>query len=92
MQRILAAGVAEALPTCADCAYVPLCGADPIDHYARQGDTIGHRPTSDFCRKQMGMFDLLLQKLDEGSAQDCEILESWAIQATQRFPSRAEVT
>lgn len=84
MQRILSAGVAETLPTCADCAYVPLCGADPIDHYARQGDTIGHRPTSEFCRKQMGLFDILLQRWEQGSAADREVLESWALRATRR--------
>lgn len=84
MQRVLSAGVAEALPTCADCAYVPLCGADPIDHYARQGDTIGHRPTSDFCSKQMGLFDLLLQRWEQGSVTDRSILEDWALRATSR--------
>jgi len=84
MQRVLDAGVAEALPTCADCAYVPLCGADPIDHYARQGDSIGHRPTSDFCRKQMGLFDALLRRWEQGSSLDREILEGWALRATRR--------
>lgn len=79
MQRIMAAGVAEALPTCSDCAYVPLCGADPIDHYARQGDTVGHRPTSDFCRRQIGMFDTLLRKYVLGSPQDRAVFEAWAL-------------
>ncbi|WP_460710184.1 His-Xaa-Ser system radical SAM maturase HxsB [Lysobacter terrae] len=77
MARVIQAGVAEALPTCADCAYVPLCGADPIDHYARQGDPIGHRPTSDFCRKQMGMFDLLLERWENAPSVERSILESW---------------
>jgi His-Xaa-Ser system radical SAM maturase HxsB len=79
MQRIAKAGVAEALPTCADCAYVPFCGADPIDHYARQGDTVGHRPSSDFCRKQMGLFDLLLRRWEQGSGPERAVLESWAL-------------
>lgn len=84
MQRILGTGVAEALPTCADCAYVPLCGADPIDHYARQGDSIGHRPSSDFCRKQIGLFDTLLRRWEQGSALDRDILEGWALRSTRR--------
>lgn len=78
MQQILSAGVAETLPTCADCAYVPLCGADPIDHYARQGDCVGHRPTSEFCARHMGLFDLLLEKWDCGSAEERALLLSWA--------------
>ncbi|MHC9084262.1 His-Xaa-Ser system radical SAM maturase HxsB [Luteimonas sp. RIT-PG2_3] len=78
MKRLMAAGVAEALPTCSDCAYVPMCGADPIEHYARQGDEIGHRPTSDFCKRQMGLFDLLIQRYERGDQQDREVLEGWA--------------
>jgi len=89
MQRIIAAGVAEVLPTCSDCAYVPLCGADPVDHYARQGDTIGHRPTSEFCRRQMGLFDLLLQKYEQGSHQDRAVLEAWVLGRQQPQPAPA---
>lgn len=78
MERLMAAGVAESLPTCSDCAYVPMCGADPIEHYARQGDAIGHRPTSDFCSRQMGMFDLLLQRYERANPEDRGVLEGWA--------------
>ena len=78
MNEILASGVAEALPTCADCAFVPLCGADPIDHYARQGDLVGHRPTSDFCARHMGLFDLLLETWETGTSSTRSTLRSWA--------------
>lgn len=79
MERVLAAGVAEALPGCSDCAFVPLCGADPVDHYARQGDLIGHRPSSDFCRKQMGFFDLLLERMETADSTERRILENWVL-------------
>ncbi|MBF6024903.1 His-Xaa-Ser system radical SAM maturase HxsB [Lysobacter niastensis] len=91
MQRVLDAGVAEALPGCADCAFVPLCGADPIDHYARQGDTCGHRPSSDFCRKQLGFFDLLLERMEHANAQDRAVLESWALPQRRDAPPQTEV-
>ncbi|WP_420007568.1 His-Xaa-Ser system radical SAM maturase HxsB [Xanthomonas sacchari] len=81
MMQLMAAGVAEALPTCSDCAYVPLCGADPVDHFARQGDTIGHRPTSDFCQRQIGLFDLLLERYEQASQEERAVLEQWAIQS-----------
>lgn len=87
MSQILDAGVAEALPTCSDCAYVPICGADPIDHYARQGDTVGHRPTSDFCRRQTGIFDLLLQRFTTASNADRAILEGWTQRSSALAPS-----
>lgn len=61
-RTLVAASVVEALPGCCDCAFVPYCGADPIFHYATQGDIVGHRPTSAFCRRNMGilrhLFDL----------------------------------
>lgn len=78
MERLMATGVAESLPTCSDCAYVPMCGADPIEHYARQGDPTGHRPTSDFCNRQMGMFDLLLERYETANPVDRGVLEGWA--------------
>lgn len=87
MQDLLAAGVAETLPGCMDCAYLPLCGADPVDHFARQGDLVGHRPSSDFCTKQMGLFDLLIERMEAASAEDRSILESWAIGQRNHTPS-----
>ncbi len=79
MARLLDAGVAEALPTCADCAFVPMCGADPIEHYARQGDPIGHRPTSDFCRRNMGLFDFLLERYETSEPEVQALMRFWAV-------------
>ncbi len=64
MQTIASAACNEALPGCSDCAYQAYCGADPVRNFSTQGDIIGHRPTSSFCEKNLGMikhiFDLLL--------------------------------
>ena len=64
MQMIASAACNESLPGCSDCAYQPYCGADPVRHYSTQGDIFGHRPTSGYCQKNMGVikhvFDLLL--------------------------------
>lgn len=79
MVRLLEAGVAEALPTCADCAFVPMCGADPIEHYARQGDSVGHRPSSDFCRRNMGLFDFLLERYEAADGEVQALMRSWAV-------------
>lgn len=79
MARLVRAGVAETLPTCSDCAYVPLCGADPVDHFARQADLVGHRPTSSFCQRQLGLFDLFVELLETGSAPMRRMLETWGL-------------
>ena len=68
MQMIASAACNEALAGCSDCVYQSYCGADPVRNYSTQGDIFGHRPTSGYCAKNMGVimhvFDMLL-KADE---------------------------
>lgn len=89
MQALLASGVAEALPGCSDCAFVPYCGADPVEHYARQGDPIGHRAFSSFCKKNMGLLKHLFGLLRDGDDDVQRVLLSWLNRrsyADVRFP------
>jgi His-Xaa-Ser system radical SAM maturase HxsB len=65
MKWLLAAGVAESLPGCSDCAFLPYCGADPVYALAKQGDPVGHRPTSEFSKKQIGIFRMLFRLLHD---------------------------
>jgi His-Xaa-Ser system radical SAM maturase HxsB len=66
MQLIASAACNESLVGCSDCAYQPYCGADPVRNFSTQNDLFGHRPTSGFCGKNMGvikhLLDLLLTK------------------------------
>lgn len=77
MRWVLASGVSEALPGCSDCAFQPYCGADPVFHTGRQNDPIGHRPTSDFCRKHMGMFQHLFGLLADRDPDVMRVFLSW---------------
>ncbi|POF88746.1 His-Xaa-Ser system radical SAM maturase HxsB [Pseudomonas putida] len=77
MEALLASGVAEALPGCSDCALVPYCGADPVEHYARHGDPIGHRAFSSFCKKNMGLLKHLFGLLRDGDDDVQRVLLSW---------------
>ena len=74
---LISASVAESLPGCADCAYVPYCGADPVYALAKQDDPIGHRPTSDFCTKQMGLFNELFLRIEENNEDTMKVFLSW---------------
>ncbi|WP_426139237.1 His-Xaa-Ser system radical SAM maturase HxsB [Pseudomonas sp. DWP3-1-2] len=74
---LLSAGVAEGLPGCSDCALVPYCGADPIEHYARQGDPIGHRGFSSFCQKNTALLTHLFCLLRDGDDTKQRVLMSW---------------
>ena len=77
MQLIASAGVAETLPGCVDCPYVPFCGADPIRHYATQKDVVGNRPSSSFCKKYKRIFDYLFLRLQKNEPDFEDILWSW---------------
>lgn len=69
--------VNETMPQCSDCAYRPFCGAEPIYHYAVQGDEVGHRPTSNFCKKNMGIIRHLIDLVESGDVQLMDIFYSW---------------
>jgi uncharacterized protein len=67
----------QCAPECLNCAYEPHCGADPVYHHATQADAVGIKPISEFCARQKGVINLLLETL-EGSPQDAEILRRWS--------------
>lgn len=69
--------LAQSVPMCSECAFVPYCGSDPIYHHATQGDAIGNRITSGFCHRNMGIFRHLIE-LMEDSPRDRQVLLSWA--------------
>ena len=77
MQTIAAASCNEALAGCSDCAFQPYCGADPVYHYATQGDMFGNRASSGFCRKHMGVISHLFELLDSGDRDLQRIFWAW---------------
>jgi len=66
----------EGMPMCADCAFLPYCGSDPVFHHATQGDIVGHKPTSSFCVKQMAVTRHLVSLLEDDPSA-ARILRSW---------------
>lgn len=78
IRRMIAGSVIESWPGCADCAFLPWCGADPVLNHATQGDLIGHRPTSDFHRKHDFLFRHLLH-LYESDPETRRVFSSWVL-------------
>ena len=68
--------VAESVPMCEECAFLPYCGSDPDYHYATQQDFVGHKALSGFCKKNMGIFRYIIQKMED-DPKHRQILESW---------------
>jgi His-Xaa-Ser system radical SAM maturase HxsB len=77
MQAIAAASCNESLAGCSDCAFQAWCGADPLYHYATQGDMFGNRATSGFCRKNMEIIRHVLKLLHSGDQELEDIFWSW---------------
>lgn len=66
----------ETVPMCADCAFQLYCGTDPVFHHASQGDYVGHRPTSSFCRRNMEVMRHIIQLLED-DPEAARVLRSW---------------
>jgi His-Xaa-Ser system radical SAM maturase HxsB len=66
----------EGLPGCCDCALLPYCGSDPVFHHRTQGDIVGHRPTSAFCRRNMEIMRHLIRLLED-EPQTAAVLRAW---------------
>jgi uncharacterized protein len=61
--RPLTESITLSAPMCATCAFEQYCGADPVFHHATSGDFLGHKALSAFCRRNTGIFTLLLRKM-----------------------------
>jgi uncharacterized protein len=68
---------AASAPMCSDCAFEPYCGADPVYHHATTGDYLGRKPSSGFCRRNMAIFKLLLDRY-EGDPTTRALFRTWA--------------
>ena len=77
MRIIEEAGDAERLPGCSECVFVPYCGADPVFHVATQNDPVGHRPSSEFCRRHTGLFELVFELLARQDPDVMRVFLSW---------------
>ena len=73
---VLAETMSESVPMCADCGFQPYCGSDPVYHHATQGDVVGFKPPSGFCRKNMAVMRHLIGLLED-DPRAASVLESW---------------
>ncbi len=69
--------VAESIPMCFECAFLPYCGTDPVYHHATQGEAVGNRMLSGFCHRNMGNFRHLIEIMED-RPEDKATLIRWA--------------
>ena len=60
---------------CESCAYQSYCGSDPLYHLTMQGDHVGNKAKSDYCRLQLLLFDHFFELLQDESKR--EIISTW---------------
>jgi His-Xaa-Ser system radical SAM maturase HxsB len=75
--NLAAASCNQSLTGCSDCAFQPYCGSDPIHNHATQGDIFGHRPTSDFCHRNMEVIKHLFQLIAQQDKETMRIFFAW---------------
>lgn len=64
-------------PMCSECAFEPYCGAEPVYHYATQGDFVGRKPSSGFCKRNTAIFKHLIT-LMRGAPDIRVMFQRWA--------------
>ncbi|MGA9207955.1 MAG: His-Xaa-Ser system radical SAM maturase HxsB [Terriglobales bacterium] len=67
----------QSLAGCSDCAFQTYCGADSVFNHTTQGDVYGHRPTSDFCRRNMEIIKHLFQLISKADPELMRIFLAW---------------
>lgn len=77
-RALVDASIHASMPGCGDCALSPWCGADPVYHWATQGDPVGRRPDSEFCRKHMATLLHVLDLLEGPDLFARQLLVAWA--------------
>ena len=81
MSDVLLAALDESFagsaPMCVDCAYECWCGSDPVFHHATMGDFVGRKAESAFCRRNLGVFRLLLDRY-ENDPHARRVFRAWA--------------
>lgn len=77
LRNVIAQSCTECLPGCADCAFQPFCGADPVRNYSEQGDVVGHRPTNEMCKKTKAVIRHLLDLIKQNDTRINDVFWSW---------------
>lgn len=77
LHHIIRNACTECLPDCAECVFQPYCGADPVRNYSEQGDMVGHRPTSDMCKRTKAIMHYLFELLERHDPDINRIFWSW---------------
>ena len=78
-RALVLASTNDQQPGCASCTYKPFCGQQPEYNYVTQGSIHGRMRESTWCRKHMGIFDMLVRRLRNAGPEERAMYERWTI-------------
>ncbi len=78
LRTLVTSSCNESLPGCAECAFQSYCGCDPVENYATQGNIFGHRPTSNFHKRNLDIISHLLRLYHSDDKFVRNLFCSWA--------------
>jgi His-Xaa-Ser system radical SAM maturase HxsB len=76
-RALVMAGLNDGQPDCVACVYKPWCGQQVEYNYKTQGSLHGRMRDSIWCRKHKHIFDYLMRKLADASADDMAMFQRW---------------
>jgi His-Xaa-Ser system radical SAM maturase HxsB len=75
--NLLSSACNQSLAGCSDCAFQAYCGSDSVFNHRTQGDSYGHRPTSDFCKRNMEIIKHLFHLISKQDPEIMRIFFAW---------------
>jgi His-Xaa-Ser system radical SAM maturase HxsB len=75
--NITKSSILQTMPGCHHCVFNMYCGSDPIRNYAEYKDLTGFRPDSGFCKRNMLIFDYLLDIVKKNNVDAMNVFWSW---------------
>jgi His-Xaa-Ser system radical SAM maturase HxsB len=79
MKKIIGRSCLECLEICNECVFMPFCGADPVRTYLESKDETRSMYNSDICIRNRGIFEFLIDKIENGNREERDVLLSWAV-------------
>ena len=64
-------------PSCSNCIFNSYCGSDPIRNFVESNDIVGHKPSSDSCKKNMLLIEHVFSLLEQNNQDVLDVLWSW---------------
>ena len=75
--NITRASILQTLPSCHSCVFSVYCGSDPIRNYVEHKELIGFMPSSNFCKRNMLIFEHLLNIIKDNNSDVINVFWSW---------------